>query len=105
VRQDGVGRECFAAEICQDGPSQRVKVEKPHGVCSFSLAEERQRANDFDGVESRKAKSRQSKAGRGSLRSAAVKAAYRGSACNQAERMLGTSSILRRAVSQLALDY
>jgi hypothetical protein len=28
----------------------------------------------------------------------------RGSACDQAERMLGTSSILRRPASQLALD-
>ena len=38
VRQNGVGRDRLAAEVCQDKPSQRVVVEKPHGVCSFGLA-------------------------------------------------------------------
>jgi hypothetical protein len=39
MRQNGVGRDRVAVEVCRDEPSQRVKVEKPHGVCSSDLVE------------------------------------------------------------------
>ena len=55
VRQNGIGRGRLAAEICQDEPPQRVKVEKPHSVCSFGLSWERRDANEFNDVESREA--------------------------------------------------
>jgi hypothetical protein len=50
MRQNGVGRDRFAVEVCRDEPSQRVKVEKPHGVCSSDLVEGRRGVNDFCGV-------------------------------------------------------
>ena len=48
MRQDGVGWDRFAAEICQDKPSGRVIVEKPHSVCNLSLAYERRGGNEFE---------------------------------------------------------
>jgi hypothetical protein len=36
MRQNSVERNRFTAEICQDESSKRVKVEKPHSVCSWA---------------------------------------------------------------------